>query len=79
MAGPLSVSDQAATAIVEYAVTLAASQRGVQLEIKTHVPDLAESVESLSCTPWRANYVEELPPIGEGAGWEEFWENLRIP
>jgi hypothetical protein len=79
MAGPLSVSDQAATAIVEYAVALAASQRGVQLEIKTHVPDLEKSVESLSCTPWRATYVEELPPVVEGAGWEEFWENLRIP
>lgn len=79
MAGPLASSDEAAAAIVEHALKLARSQRGVQLEIKTHVPDLEKRVTSLSCTPWRPTYVEELPPMTEGAQWEAFWENLRLP
>lgn len=79
MAGPLACTDQAAAAIVEHAIKLAKSQHGVQLEIKTKLPNLEQSVPSLSCISWRPTYVEELPPLTEGAQWEAFWENLRLP
>ncbi len=79
LAGPLALNAKAAKAIVEYAVELAASEPGVQLEIKTHISDLNASVPGLICVPWRPTYAEELPPAVEGKDWEEFWENLRLP
>ena len=79
LSGPLALTDRAAIAVVQHAVKLVASRPGLRLEIKTHIPDLDKSVEQLSCTPWRSTYVEELPPAIEGAGWEEFWENVRFP
>ncbi len=78
-AGPLATSRKAATAIVQYAIELARSQPGVQLEIKTKIPDLDKSVGALTCKPWRPTYVAELPARVEGAEWEDFWENLRVP
>lgn len=79
MAGPLALNAAAAKAIVEHAVQLAASEPGVQLEIKTPIPDLSDSVPGLTCVPWRPTYVEELPSAIEGKDWDEFWENLRLP
>ena len=79
IAGPLATSQRAATAIVQYAVELARSQPGVQLEIKTKVADLDKSVSDLTCQPWRPTYVAELPARAEGAAWEDFWETLRTP
>jgi len=79
IAGPLATDEIAAKAIVEYAVELASSELGVQLEIKSHIPDLSESVEGLSCTPWRPTFAEELPSTVEGKDWQDFWENLRLP
>ena len=79
MAGPLALNAAATKAIVEHAVELTASEPGMQLEIKTHIPDLCASVPRLVCIPWRPTYVEELPPTFEGKDWEEFWENLRLP
>lgn len=79
MAGPLALNASAAKAIAEHAVELAASESGVQLEIKTGIPDLSDSVPGLTCVPWRPTYVEELPPAVEGKDWDQFWENLRLP
>lgn len=79
IAGPLALNHKAAVAIVEYAVEMARSQSGVQLEIKSQIPDLHESVEGLVCIPWRPTFVEELPTAVEGKDWEDFWENLRLP
>jgi len=79
IAGPLAVDQKAAAAIVGYAIELASSRLGLQLEIKTHIGDLHESVDGLTRTPWRSTYVAELPPAVEGASWEEFWEDLRLP
>jgi len=79
IAGPLALTQEAAAAIVQYAIELASSQPGVQLEIKTRIADLDKSVGALTCTPWRPTYVEELPPMVEGAVWQDFWENLRLP
>ncbi len=79
IAGPLSLTDAANVAIIQYAVKLVASLPGARLEIKTHVPDLEKSIRVLNCTSWRATYVEELPSAVEGADWEPFWENLRLP
>ena len=55
------------------------SEPGVQLEIKSDIPDLNDSLDALTCTPWRPTYVEELPTQVEGKLWEDFWENLRFP
>jgi hypothetical protein len=79
VAGPLSLDEGATAAILKYAAELAASQPGVQLEIKTHIPNLDNVSAPLTCTPWRATYVEELPPVIDGADWQAFWENLRLP
>ena len=79
MAGPLASTDEAAKAIVDHALKLVGSRPGMRLEIKTHVPNLEKSVPALACVSWRPTYVEELPPITEGAHWEAFWENLRLP
>lgn len=78
-AGPLASTDEAAVAIVDHAMKLASSKRGLQLEIKTHFPSLAKSAPLLTCVSWRPTYVEELPAITQGAEWESFWENLRLP
>ena len=78
IAGPLALNQEAAAAITNYAVELARSQPGLQVEIKTGIADLNKSVGALSCTPWRPTYVEELPPVAEGAAWEAFCENLRF-
>ena len=79
IAGPLAATDEAAIAIVEHATKMAGCRPGVELEIKTHVPNLEKSVPSLSCITWRPTYLEELPPLTEGAQWEAFCENLRLP
>jgi len=78
VAGPLALNQEAAVAIVEHAVERARSEN-VQLEIKTSIGNLDQSIENLSCMPWRATYVEELPPVTEGEPWERFWETLRVP
>ena len=78
-AGPLAVNRAAAHAIVQYAVELANSDTGVQLEIKTDIPDLSGSIERLICMPWRPTFVAELPSSIEGKEWGDFWENLRFP
>lgn len=79
IAGPLAANEEASATIVRHAIELANSQPGVQLELKTRTVGLEKSVSALSCTPWRPTYVEELPPTMEGAEWENFWENLRVP
>jgi len=79
VAGPLAANQEAAAAIVQYAIELASTKPGVQLEIKTHAADLGKRLEGLGCLPWRPTYVEELPPAVEGAAWEDFWESLRVP
>ena len=79
IAGPLAQNDQSEKAIVEHAVELARSQWGVQLEIKTQIPNLHESFERLVCIPWRPTFVWELPPALEGQDWEDFWESIRLP
>jgi len=78
IAGPLALDEESERAIVQHAVDIA-RQAGVELEIKTQIPDLHESVERLSCIQWRPTFVEELPPLAEGEQWDAFWENLRLP
>jgi hypothetical protein len=78
-AGPLALDERAEKAIVQHAVEMVGSERGIQLEIKTRTPNLHESIEGLACIPWRPTFVEELPPKIEGKDWEDFWENLRLP
>ena len=79
IAGPLAMDREAAATIVRFAIKLASSQPGVQLEIKSHFQGLDELVNDLCCMPWRSTYIEELPPAVEGASWEAFWENTRLP
>lgn len=79
MAGPLASNEKAAKAVVQHAIELAASEPGLQLEIKTHIPDLCVSAPQLERIPWRPTYAEELPPVTEGKDWELFWENVRLP
>ena len=79
VAGPLALNAKAAEVIVEYAVRLANSEPGVQLEIKTQLSDLSRSIDGLVCIPWRPTFVAELPPLVDGGAWDEFWENLRLP
>ena len=79
VAGPLALDRRAENTIVQYAVELAKSDPGVQLEIKSYNADLHSEVLGLSQIPWRPTYVEELPPALEGKNWDEFWENLRLP
>lgn len=78
-AGPLALNEQSERAIVKYAVEMACSESGVQLEIKTQVPNLHESVAGLLCVPWRPTFVFELPSAIEGKQWQDFCENLRLP
>ncbi len=77
--GPSPGISRLTKAIINYAVELARSGAGIQLEIKTDQPNLNESVESLECNSWRPTYVEELPSCSEDLAWDEFWENLRSP
>jgi len=79
VAGPLAQNRDAAKAIVAHALELARSEPGVQLEIKSDIPDLNSSLDALTRTPWRPTYVEELPTQVEGKIWQDFWENLRLP
>lgn len=79
IAGPLSLNEEAAVAVVEYALNVVSSKPGVQLEIKTPIPKLDVSIPNLTCTAWRPTYVEELPAVTEGSTWNEFWENVRLP
>ena len=78
-AGPLALNEESEKAIVEYAIEIARSESGVQLEIKTPISDLDESVEGIVCVPWRPTFVCELPSAVEGNDWQDFWENLRLP
>jgi hypothetical protein len=79
VAGPLAINQSACEAVVRYAIELARSLPGAQLEIKTPIANLDGSDNSLTCVEWRPTYVEELPPATEGATWDDFWENLRLP
>jgi hypothetical protein len=78
VAGVLSVDTAATLDILRAAMALANCQR-VQLEIKTQSPGLEGLIEGLGCVPWRFTYVQELPTAAEGASWDEFCENLRLP
>jgi Acetyltransferase (GNAT) domain len=79
VAGPLALNQEAAAAIVEYAINMVRSQPGVQLEIKSQVPNLSQVVETLRCIPWRSTYVEELPSQIECGEWKDFSEDIRLP
>ena len=79
VAGPLTLDDDAARELTSYAVQLARSLSGTQLEIKTQVAGLDDSVEDLSCLPWRPTYVDELPSAVDRKPWKKFWENVRLP
>jgi hypothetical protein len=79
IAGPLAINQSACKAIVGYALEMARSQPGVQLEIKTPLANLDGLESSLTCVEWRPTYAEELPPATDGAPWDNFWENLRLP
>lgn len=78
-AGPLALDEDAARELTRHAIQLAGSLSGTQLEIKTRMAGLENSVEGLSCMPWRSTYVEELPTAVEGRPWSEFWERVRLP
>jgi Acetyltransferase (GNAT) domain len=78
-AGPLALNQQSEKIILEYAVEMARSTSGLQLEIKTQIPNLHGSVEGLLCVPWRPTFVFELPSAIDGKEWLDFWENLRSP
>ena len=78
-AGPLALNAESEKAIVEYAIEMVRSESGVQLEIKSQIPNLHESFEGLCCVPWRPTFVFELPSATEGKEWQDFWENLRLP
>ena len=78
VAGVLADDSAAASEIMRAAMDLARDRR-VQLEIKTQIEGLERLVEGLSCVPWRFTYVEELPSSPQGAAWQEFCENLRLP
>ena len=79
IAGPLALDQAAAQKITRHAVELTRSRPGRQLEIKAQAAGLDTSVEELRCVPWRATYVEELPPAADGQAWVEFWERVRLP
>ena len=78
VAGVLSIDPASTLDILHTAMALAQGQR-VQLEIKTQSPGLDGLVEGLGCVPWRFTYVQELPTAAEGATWNEFCENFRLP
>jgi hypothetical protein len=78
-AGLLALNEESEKAIVEYAIDMARSESDLQLEIKTRIPNLHESIEGLGCVPWRPTFVFELPSAVDGQDWQEFWENLRLP
>ena len=79
IAGPLTLDDDAARELTLCAMQLTRSRSGVQLEIKTPIAGLDNSVEDLICMPWRSTYVEELPTAVEGVPWLKFWEKVRLP
>ena len=78
VAGVLSVDPAATLEILRAAMDLAQRQH-LQLEIKTQSPGLDGLIEGLGCIPWRFTYVQELPTAAEGASWDAFCENLRLP
>lgn len=79
VAGPLTLDDDAARELTRYAVELARSLSISQLEIKTQIAGLDNSIPDLGCLPWRSTYVEELPSAVDGKPWEKFWEKVRSP
>lgn len=77
-AGLLASDPVTASEMVRAAMKIA-QDRGVQLEIKTHVAGLEDLAEGLGCVPWRCSYVEELPTSVEGTSWSKFCEATRVP
>jgi hypothetical protein len=73
------LDDQSEKVIVEHAIEKVRSVSDLQLEIKTRIPNLRESIEGLGCVPWRPTFVLELPSAVDGQDWQDFWENLRLP
>jgi len=79
LAGPLALDPESLRLIVRHSLEMVRARRNVRLELKTEIEGLAELVPELVRVTWRPTFVEELPPHVEGACWEEFCENLRLP
>ncbi len=61
LAGPLAKSREAAAALVQAALDRVRREPGMQLELKSTIPDLDMLVEGLQCVRWRDTYVRGLP------------------
>jgi hypothetical protein len=61
LGGPLSTSPEATRALIQSAVDLCRRRPGVQLQLKTHSPDLETLAGGITPTPWRFSYVLPLP------------------
>jgi GNAT superfamily N-acetyltransferase len=61
IAGPLSDSDEVTIVLVNAAIEYVKREPGLQLELKSCVPDLDKEIEGLLCMRWRDTYVRGLP------------------
>jgi hypothetical protein len=61
VAGPLSITREATTALIHAAIERGRKEPGYQLQLKTQSPQLDGLVEGLVHTPWRLSYLLELP------------------
>jgi hypothetical protein len=79
VAGPLATDDAAMAAILQHALQLVRGEAGLHLEIKSTQSNLERLAPELCCMPWNSSYVQELPAGIDGASWENFCEDLRLP
>ncbi len=61
IAGPLSLSDEAARLLLAQAADRVRQISGCQLQVKSMSPDLADLLEGFAGTVWKEIYVLELP------------------
>jgi len=61
-AGPITLDQQATTALLQAAVKRVSAQRGTRLQLKMGSADLNGLVDGLVGTQWEETYVLELPP-----------------
>jgi hypothetical protein len=65
IAGPLALSTEATTALINAAVERARQEPGVQIQLKTLTGELDGLVQGLVRTPWRLSYVLQLSAASE--------------
>lgn len=61
IAGPLAINEEAVSLLLEYAADLVRKHPGLQLQVKSLNPTLADLHGGLTRVVWKENYVLELP------------------